>query len=176
MSVAVLIVRPFEPHEWPLYRELRLAGLREAPDAFGSTLEREQAFPEELWMTRLAAGAASPIDRPLVAEYAGRAAGLCWVRIDPNDESTAALYQVWVHPDARRRGIGQRLLESAMLWARDAGARVMVLSVSTGRASAMDLYRRAGFVAVGLPTQLRPDSALLQQHMQCSLAESSAGA
>ena len=172
----MLIVRSFHSHEWQLYRELRLAALREAPDAFGSTLEREAGFPEEQWTTRLTAGVASPIEQPLVAEDAGRAVGLCWVRIDPNDASMAALYQVWVHPDARRRGIGQRMLDSAMAWARETGARVMVLSVAIGRASAMDLYRRSGFVAVGVPIQIRPDSAQLQQHMRCSLVEGTAGA
>ena len=163
-------VREFEPDEWQLYRRLRLTALREAPDAFGSTLAREQAYPDEQWIARLAAGAASPLDRPLVAEDGGRAVGLCWVRIDPNDASSAALYQVWVHPEVRRRGVGQRLLASAMLWAREAGARTMVLSVAIGHGSAaVELYRGAGFVEVGLPANLRPDSDILQQHMQCNL-------
>lgn len=164
----MLIVRPLEAHEWPLYRELRLAALRDAPDAFCSTLAREATFPEQEWISRLADGVASSRECPLVAEDA-QAVALCWVRIDPNDATTAALYQVWVDPIARRRGVGRRLLEAAMSWAREAGAHTMVLSVALGRDSAIDLYRGAGFVEVGLPSVLREDSEILQQHMQCNL-------
>jgi ribosomal protein S18 acetylase RimI-like enzyme len=159
-------VRPFQPDEWRLYRELRLEALRDAPNAFGSTLARERAFPEQEWITRLAAGATSPLDRPLVAEDSGRAIGLAWVRIDANDLSTATLYQVWVHPEFRRRGIGQRLLACAMAWAGQAGATTMVLSVACGPDSAIEFYRRVGFADAGERSRLRPDSDLLQQPMR----------
>ncbi|MDQ2665915.1 MAG: GNAT family N-acetyltransferase [Gemmatimonadota bacterium] len=165
----MLIIRPMQAHEWEMYRQLRLAALREAPDAFGSTLAREQAFTEEEWITRLAEASVSELDQPLVAEDDGRAVGLCWVRIDPNDSSTAALYQVWVHPDARRRGVGEGLLQAAMRWAHAAGARTMMLTVSLGRNSAVQLYKRAGFIDVGMPSPLREDSGLLQQAMECTL-------
>lgn len=163
------VIRPFLPTEWQLYRALRLAALRDAPDAFGSTLAREEAFPEAEWITRLAKASASALDRPLVAEDDGRAVGLCWVRIDANDTTTAALYQVWVHPDARRKGIGQGLLEAAMRWAQDAGARTMMLTVAVGRDSAVQLYRRAGFLEVGVASLLREGSSMLQQSMHCDL-------
>jgi ribosomal protein S18 acetylase RimI-like enzyme len=159
-------VRPFQSHEWRLFRELRLEALRESPNAFGSTLAREEAFTEQEWITRLALGAASPLDQPLVAEDSGRAVGLAWVRIDATDLSTATLYQVWVHPEYRRRGIGQRLLAFAVAWAKEAGATTLVLSVACGPDSAIEFYRRAGFMDVGKPTRLRPDSDLMQQSMR----------
>jgi ribosomal protein S18 acetylase RimI-like enzyme len=163
-------VRPFQAHEWQLYRDLRLAALRDAPDAFGSTLAREEAFPEQEWITRLAAGAASSLDYPIVAEEEpGRAVGLAWVRIEPSDASTATLYQVWIHPDARRRRIGLALLDSAMHWAREAGARTMMLHVALGPKSAITFYRRAGFVETGECSPLRPGSEGLQQPMQLAL-------
>ncbi len=162
-------VRPFQPHEWRLYRELRLNALRDAPDAFGSTLAREEAFTEPEWIRRLAVGAASSLDLPLVAEESGRAVGLAWVRIDADDLTTATLYQVWVHPEFRRRGIGEGLLASALAWAKGAGAGTMVLSVACGPDSALEFCRRAGFVEAGNPSKLRPDSDLLQQPMRRSI-------
>jgi ribosomal protein S18 acetylase RimI-like enzyme len=89
--------------------------------------------------------------------------------VDPNDSSTAALYQVWVHPEARGRAIGQRLLDSAMSWAREVGAMAMVLSVATGPDSALEFYRRAGFAEIGETTPLREGSILLQQQMRRTL-------
>jgi ribosomal protein S18 acetylase RimI-like enzyme len=41
------------PADWEAVREIRLTALAQAPDAFASTLEREQAFDEKEWRTRL---------------------------------------------------------------------------------------------------------------------------
>src|SRR3982750_2964616 len=163
-------VRPFQSGEWRLYRELRLEALRDSPNAFSSTLAREQAFPDELWIDRFARGATSRFDRPLVAEEAGRALGLAWARIDEDDPRTATLYQLWVHPDARRRGIGQSLLSSALEWAHDVGATRMVLSVSCDAQPAIEFYRRLVFTEDGEPSPLRPGSDILQQPLQRSIA------
>ena len=163
-------VRRFQPYEWQLYRDLRLAALRDAPDAFGSTLAREESFPEQEWIARLAAGTASPLNHPIVAEDdSGRAVGLGWVRIEPADTSAATLYQVWIHPDARRKQIGVALLASAVRWAQEAGARTMELHVALGPESAIAFYRRAGFVESGACSPLRPGSERLQQPMRLLL-------
>ena len=163
-------VRRFQPHEWHLYRDLRLAALRDAPHAFGSTLAREEAFPEEQWRARLAVGTASPLNHPIVAEDdAGRAVGLAWARIEPTDTSMATLYQVWVHPDARRRHFGAALLASAVHWAQEAGARMMELHVALGPDSAIAFYQRAGFVECGACSPLRPGSERVQQPMRLVL-------
>lgn len=160
-------VRAFQAHEWRLYRDLRLAALRDAPDAFGSTLEREEAFPEDEWIERLATGAGSPLDYPMVVEDAsGRAVGLGWARIAPSDMESATLYQVWIHPSARRQGAAVELLESAVRWAREAGASVMMLHVALGPDSAISFYQRAGFVEIGICSPLRPGSERLQQAMR----------
>jgi ribosomal protein S18 acetylase RimI-like enzyme len=169
----MLNVRRFHRHEWRLYRELRLSALRDAPDAFGSTVAREERFVDDEWIQRLERGVASATELPLVAEYDGGAVGLCWVRLDPGDSSIALLYQVWVHPDARRRGVARGLLETGMQWAREAGARTMALSVSVVGESAVRLYEQAGFAKVGLPTPLRPGTALLQQAMESDLRAAS---
>jgi hypothetical protein len=69
-------VRRFAPHEWRLYRDLRLRALRESPDAFGSTFAREAERTDDEWAARLSAGAVSPRDLPLVAEISGTPSGL----------------------------------------------------------------------------------------------------
>jgi ribosomal protein S18 acetylase RimI-like enzyme len=165
-------VRPFQSDEWRLYRELRLEALRDSPNAFASTLDREQAFPDELWMDRLARAATSRLDCPLVAEEAGGAVGLAWARIDADDPGTVTLYQLWVHPDARRRGIGRSLLSSATEWARRLGSTKMVLSVSCDAQPAVEFYRRLGFTEDGPPSPLRAGSETLQQPLQRSIVGS----
>jgi len=44
----------FAPHEWRIYRDLRLRALADSPDAFGSTFERERDRPDAEWADRLA--------------------------------------------------------------------------------------------------------------------------
>ena len=46
-------IRRARPEEWPVYRQVRLTALAEAPYAFMSTLEREQGFGEDIWRQRL---------------------------------------------------------------------------------------------------------------------------
>lgn len=167
----MITVRMFHPHEWPLYRDLRLGALRDAPGAFGSTLAREEPYADDEWLARLTHGVSSAHDRPLVAEVDGRAAGLCWARIDPGDSDASLLYSVWVHPEARGKGVGEALLTAAAHWARDAGARTMMLTVSLTSGGAIRLYRRLGFVEVGVPHPLREGSTLLQQAMELELSQ-----
>lgn len=159
-------IRPFREGEWPLYRALRLDALRDSPHAFGSTIAREAGFPEQEWIRRLANGATSPHDLPLVAECDGRAIGLAWARIAAEHPETVTLYQFWVHPDFRRHGVGRMLVDAATDWARGSHAREMTLSVALGPGSAIDFYRRLGFEAVGDRSPLRPGSDALQQGMR----------
>ena len=108
-----LTIRSFRPSEWPLYRALRLRALRESPDAF-STLHAEAAARSDgHWRDRMAA-MSSRHDLPLVAEIGGNPAGIVWARIDPSTPGAAHLYQMWVAPECRGRGIGRALLEAAI--------------------------------------------------------------
>lgn len=161
-------VRVFAPGEWPTYRTLRLRALADSPDAFGSTLADEAGRPDEHWAARLANGVASALELPLVAELEGEPAGLVWARVDPA-ERAAHLYQMWVAPEHRARGAGERLLEAAVAWARASGARALLLCVTCGDTSATRLYARAGFEPDGAPQPLRPGSSVLAQPMRLRL-------
>ena len=159
-------VRKLLADEWQLYRALRLRALRDSPDAFGSTYERESAFPDAEWIERLARGTISSGDLPLVAECDGEPCGLLWARVDESAPSTAHLYQMWVAPEQRRRGIGHELLDTAAEWARTIGVNTLELDVTIENDAAVRLYERAGFTLVGEPRALRPGSALRAQAMR----------
>ena len=55
------------------------------------------------------------------------------------------LYQMWVAPEARVRGVGQRLVEAVVAWARAADAREIRLGVADPGGPAARLYRRVAF-------------------------------
>ena len=82
----------------------------------------------------------------------------------------ADLFQVWVAPERRGRGVGWMLLDAVVVWAREAGAGHLALEVTCGDTAAMRLYRRAGFSCAGDPLPLRPGSPLLKQPMWLPLS------
>src|SRR5687767_13136762 len=80
-----ITVRQFTAAEWRTYRDLRLRALRDDPDAFGSTYEREAARPAEDWKDRLAAGVTDAGQLPIVALVGETPVGLAWGRVDERD-------------------------------------------------------------------------------------------
>jgi len=60
------------------------------------------------------------------------------------------LLAIATHPDARRRGIGGRLLDHLLELGRARGAALVTLEVRRSNRPAIALYERAGFVTVGI--------------------------
>lgn len=169
MDPQVCSVRRFRTEEWAAYRDLRLRSLVDAPDAFGSTLERESAWPEQHWADRVSKAVDSQTTLLLVAETGTDPVGLVSGFIDPAEPEIAHVFQMWVAPHARGRGCGSVLLEAVLAWVRGTDARSVTLCVTCGNSSALRLYERAGFTRLGEPEPLRPGSTVLAQPMVLTL-------
>lgn len=61
-------------------------------------------------------------------------------------EDTVELVSMWVHPDARGRGVGRMLVEAVIEWAEAAAVMQVALWVTNGNDSAIALYTKTGFV------------------------------
>lgn len=61
------------------------------------------------------------------------------------EREVAGLFDVVVHPDARRRGHGRALVESLLARAREMGARYAYLQVLEDNSAARALYEPSGF-------------------------------
>jgi ribosomal-protein-alanine N-acetyltransferase len=61
----------------------------------------------------------------------------------------AEILMLAVLPQARRQGVGARLLDAARAILAAAGARALFLEVAAGNAPAGALYAAAGFAAIG---------------------------
>jgi len=162
-------LRTLGAEDWRLYRDLRLRALADSPDAFGGTWATETARPDAEWARRLAPTPDTPSNLPLVAEVRGEPVGLGWGRLDASRPGVAALYQMWVAPTHRGRGVGHTLLEAVIAWATSQHAASLELSVACGDTPARRLYERAGFTPVGDPGPLRPGSTTLAQPMRLAL-------
>ncbi|QBE66456.1 GNAT family N-acetyltransferase [Pseudoduganella lutea] len=170
MTEHALTIRPLAAAEWPTWRALRLRALGDAPEAFAVTLADAQARADETWQALLAETVASARHLPLLAEVGDEPAGLAWAQYEAE---AVTLYQVWVAPEHRGRGIAQALLSRAIGWAREQGARAVELGVTTGDTPAVRLYRRLGFEEVGAPVPMADRSGrrsgLAEQAMRLRL-------
>ena len=162
-------IRRLRADEWRAYRDLRLRALADSPDAFGSTLEIEQAKPDEFWVNRLTDAVTSQWQLPLVAEAGTDFVGLVWGWIDPSKPDVAQVLSMWVAPHTRGQGSGLRLLEAVIAWAREATVQHVDLRVTCGNAAALRLYARAGFKSLGDSGPLRPGATVRAQDMRLEL-------
>lgn len=60
-------------------------------------------------------------------------------------DGSVELAKLAVHPDYRGRGIGKKLVDRAILWAREMGARRITLTTNDALQTAIEIYKRAGF-------------------------------
>ncbi|MFE6237405.1 GNAT family N-acetyltransferase [Cellulosimicrobium sp. NPDC057862] len=160
------------PDDWRDLRDVRLRALADAPSAFGSTLVREAAFPDDVWRERAAQGrtllARSVPDDGVPAEgdrSPGRVVGVAAVFPSHDDPTAAELVSVWVDPDARGTGVAAALLRSAEALAAELGARALALRVTATNARARRLYEGAGFAPTGETKPLPSDPRLLEVRM-----------
>jgi len=132
---------------------------RGASVSFMRALSRDRA--EAFWRD-VAEGVAAGERILIVARLDGRIIGTTQVVAagPENQPHRADLAKMLVHGDARRRGVGARLLAAAEAAARAAGKTLLVLDTVTG-GDGERLYARMGWTRVGvIPNYaLMPDGA-----------------
>jgi GNAT superfamily N-acetyltransferase len=156
-------VRTVADGDWELMRDVRLAALQDAPDAFGSTYAREAGFTEEQWRGRISARSVTFF---AYADDRAEPAGLAGVY---EEDGAAELVSMWVRRVARGRGVGEALVGAAADWARDRGYGALYLWVTESNEPARRLYERSGFTATGERQPLPSNPALTELRMRLPL-------
>ena len=133
------------PADSARYREIRLAGLELSPEAFGSTFEAESVQPSSSFAERL---------RTSTVFGAFRGADLLGIsgfatRKGVKEAHKGQLRGMYVRPDARKAGVGRRLVEAVIDFARQR-VELLQLSVVSDNQPARRLYARIGFVEYGV--------------------------
>ncbi|GAA1993198.1 GNAT family N-acetyltransferase [Terrabacter lapilli] len=133
------------PDDWESHRDVRLAMLRDAPDAFWFTYADEAVYDEADWRQRIeGAWLVQARDADGVLGSAGL--GSHW---EPERATTATLFGLYVAPRARGRGVGEALVQAVLDEARGLGKSEVVLEVTRSNGTAEALYARCGFVRTG---------------------------
>jgi ribosomal protein S18 acetylase RimI-like enzyme len=136
-----------------VYRELRLAGLKESPTAFGSSYLDEVDMPLTEFLLRM-----RPPDKPdngifgAFVEDRGLVGILGFAREHRVKRAhIASLWGMYVSLEFRGQKFGAALVDEAIAHARKLGSvRQIVLSVTASNVAAASLYRSRGFERFGL--------------------------
>jgi GNAT superfamily N-acetyltransferase len=145
-----------------LLRSLRLEALTLAPDAFGSTYERELARTVADWRRWLSPGVV------FLLEDAHGARGLVAAAHDPADPVIVELMAMWVQPGARGSGGADALVQAVFDWTRSGGATAVRLQVMQDNLRARRFYERNGFTLTG-GTRVREKDQALELGMERTL-------
>ena len=138
-------IRPLTAADAAIYREVRLAALREHPTAYCTDYEEEAAFSQADIENRL-----TPSD---AATTFGAFGGERLVGIGTLIRSArlrlafrATIVGMYVLPTQRRRGVARRLIAACLDRARKLeGVEEVCLSVTCGNDSARRTYLKCGF-------------------------------
>ena len=173
MKSSDIEIRRLGPADALAYRELRLRGLREHPDAFTSSHEEEAAKPVDAVLARLGEGAREAV---YGAFEAGNLVGVVGIGREPRAKNRhkATVFGMYVAPEHARRGIGRALLEGLIDGARrQQGLEQLILTVTQTNAAAGALYERSGFRSFGVePRAIRVgDTYFDKNHMILFLAK-----
>jgi RimJ/RimL family protein N-acetyltransferase len=145
VNTAEIKIRQLTPGDAALYRSIRLEGLKESPEAFGSTFDAEFTKPLAWFFDRLSGsvvfGAIGEAKILGVAAFA--------LRDGEKEAHKGLLWGMYVRPDARGAGVARRLVEAVIAYAR-AHVELVQLSVVVGNEQARRLYARLGFVEYGI--------------------------
>jgi len=141
-------IRLLTPADAAAYRELRLEALRSHPDAFGASLEDEQARSPEMLARRLDAGPANCLFGAFAGAELLGTAGFFIPNSSAKSRHKGLLVGVYVAPAHRGHALGRTLVQAVIDHARGQVA-LLQAAVGAANAPARRLYNDLGFRQYG---------------------------
>lgn len=166
-------IRRIRPEEGPALRAVRLAALASDPEAFGSTIDEEARHPGEHWARRARAGAESDTDAIFfLLDESNPPHGMVGAF---THERSRYLWGMWVAPERRGHGAGERLLKTVLGWCREhPGEKPVRLDVNPNQKAALRMYERHGFRPTGEDRPLGHHAPALKRPMRWEPADTAA--
>jgi ribosomal protein S18 acetylase RimI-like enzyme len=145
MDIAQIGIRRLAAGDAEIFRDIRLEALRRNPEAFGSSFAAESINPTSWFADRLSRSSV------LGAFRAAELIGIAALVIQSGEKMAhkGSLVGMYVRPDARRAGVGRRLVEAVIDLAGQ-HVELIQLSVVEENEIARRLYSGLGFVQYGM--------------------------
>jgi ribosomal protein S18 acetylase RimI-like enzyme len=152
-----------------VFKDVRLRALSADPSAFGSTYEEESRLTDAEWID-LAVQRTADGSTVRLAFVDDEACGIVGAFFAEGERTRARLVSMWVAKERRGRGVGRALVDAVIAWARECGARTMVLTVTSNNETATRFYEGLGFTKTGRTEPYPNDPALFEHEMERPLA------
>jgi GNAT superfamily N-acetyltransferase len=158
----MISVRLLNENDVSAYRALRLEALQNSPMAFGSSYEEELTMPLSKFVSRLH-------EARVFGSYSGEGSLigiLGFIRESRTKRAhNASLVGMYVSTSSRKQGVGGKLLDYTIQFARQLGGiKTIKLSVTANNRDAARLYLSRGFKPFGLePDALYVDGKYLDE-------------
>lgn len=146
-------------YDWSDLKQVRLAALKDSPDAFGATYENAIKLTPEDWQLR-----ASQNQDPkfLIAYSQDKPVGLTGGGFNKAEYELIAM---WVSPEHRGSGTANSLIEALKLHAVSEGHSEVILKVAVSNQSACRTYEKCGFEIAGNGGKLESNETIELQKM-----------
>jgi ribosomal protein S18 acetylase RimI-like enzyme len=142
-----------QPSDWPVLRSAVLASLSESPDAFLATASQLKVESTEFWRRKLMTASWAVVQRG--QQTLGIAAAKPPSPADgAHPERACFIESVWIAPELRKHGVGERLVTFLIEQQRQAGILEFYLWVFSHNGAAIRLYDRMDFKPTGRPSEL----------------------
>jgi RimJ/RimL family protein N-acetyltransferase len=141
----MISIRRIQPGEGQLFKELRLASLKESPSAFSSTYESALRRSRESWNEQADSTAEGKDRCTFIAFSDGSPVGIAALYCDNENKEEGEIVQVWVSPDFRGSGMAQELLETILEWSQENGFHRVLARITPGNDRALRFYKKCGF-------------------------------
>jgi GNAT superfamily N-acetyltransferase len=138
-------VRRIKMGEAEIYKRLRLAALKDSPEAFSTTYESALARTAASWSAQVEE-AAQGNDRGIFLAFCDHeAVGMAALYRDGDHPQTGEILQMWIASPYRSQGIGKQLLDTIVDWARACRFEELKAQVTGLNQRAIPFYENYGF-------------------------------
>ena len=142
----MIAIRRIQIDESDLFRQMRLASMRDAPYAFSSSYESALLRNSESWRDQ-ANSTAQGVDRATYfAFFDNIPIGITALYRIEGKTDVGEVIQVWVAPEYRGKGVAKELMDAIFEWANKNNFRIIKATIIGGNTRALKFYRKYGFV------------------------------
>src|SRR5437868_3547487 len=161
-------IRKLTESDAEAFWDFRLRGLRESPEAFGSSYEESVLIPLASVAQRMR-NESTAGDNFILGAYEGALVGMVGFRREERikDQHKGTIWGMYVLPEMRGRGVGKALMSQAIAYAASLPGLIQIhLAVVSTQDAPRHLYRSLGFEVYGLePRALKVGDRFLDEEL-----------